>query len=424
MKKRLAAVLVCALMVFLPVSASADGLTPQDFAARYHFPTYSAPMTEENQKMTEVVAGYDPASAESVQAVTDAYTCRLTVVDEYTRAVASLSAELKLRLIDYDVALKQLRLMIKRYKVLYEACEDGEQAYKLGQMDRNEWKALQSQRDEAHFDIRSAVRDISIAKAEIESITGETLKDSYDFDSLYYITDAMKLNLDTLKGVSGWDTVCYPEGQTAPTGIILDGTKELEAAQSAYYDLGKQLRGYIPLVRQYDEAHRAYLLGQSDAAAFAEAERARDDGYLAVCVAKAAYAKSLIALDTALGGTLTNSYIAGDVLAAAYTETIPDDLRGDGLWGICRMGNIKVFRPMTLPHTVADREGMSYQLRYNGTVIGMSPDGQACSLSEIVYTPAERFAYVTFFSGEAILETYKVDVFSPVGSFIYGQGGS
>ncbi len=224
--------------------------------------------------------------------------------------------------------------------------------------------------------------------------------------------------------MSGWDTVCYPEGYIPPAGGSADHTKELEAAQSAYYALGKQLRGYITIVRQYNETHRAFLLGQADASTFAEAEAARDDGHLAVCMAMAEDAKSLITLDAALGGALTNAYMAGDVLITAYTETIPDDLRGDGLWGICRMGDTKVFLPMALPHTVADRESVSYQIRYNGTEIGRSSDGQACTLSEVAYTPAEPFAYVTFSQGEKVLGSYKVDVFSPIGSFIYGQGGS
>ncbi len=429
MKKRLAVFLTCVLLATLPISAAAEALQPLDYAARYHFATHAAPLSEKNLEMAALGAVYDPAMEGSSAEMAESYAERLSAMDEYTAAVTELTVDLKLRLIDYDLALKRLRPLIRRYRNLCRTLEEGEQSYRLGQIDKEAWQALSAEREEMLLDIRIAVREISPAKAAIESITGETLQDSYDFDSLYYITDAVKL-ADTLSssglsdGAGRWDTIGYPVGYTPAAATAPDCAKELEAALSAYYELGKELRGYIPVAREYEQTRQAFLLGQTDAATLEEVLRAKEDGELAVWAAKAAYAKSLLLLDQLLGGALTDTVTAGDVLKTAYAETIPDGMRGDGLWGIRRVGDTKLFLLMTLPHTLSDAEGVSYRLSYNGQVIGKSTDGQTCTLADVDFDPAARYAYITFSHGDAMTETYAVDVFAPVGSFIYGEGGS
>ncbi len=423
MRKRLAVFLTCVLLASMPISAAAEALQPQDYAARYQFVNHSAPLTERNQEMAELGAVYDPTSTESAAEMAEAYALRLEATDAYTAAVAELTLDLKLRLIDYDLSLKRLRPMLRRYQNLCRSCEEGEQAYRLGQLDRDSRQALLAEREAMLLEIRSAVRDISLAKAAIERITGETLKDSYDFDSLYYITDAVKLAAALPEGVGGWDTICYPVGYTPAAASAPDYAKELDAAQTAYYELGKRLRAYIPVARLYEQTHQAFLLGQADAATLEEAELAKEDGALAVWDAKAAYAKSLLTLDHALGGALTQAYTAGELLQASYTEIIPEDMRGDGLWGIRRFGDSKQFVPMALPHTLSEVEGVSYRLTYNGQVIGEAAAGQACILADAEFDPAARYAYITF-SYEGAAKTFAVDVFSPVGSFTYGEGGS
>jgi hypothetical protein len=194
--------------------------------------------------------------------------------------------------------------------------------------------------------------------------------------------------------------------------------RELEAAVSAYYELGGKLRAYIPVARQYEQVREAFSMGQADAAALEKAEREKEDGALAVWDAKAAYAKSLLTLDGMLGYALTASWAEGELWKSAYAESLPEGLRGDGLWGIRREGDNKMYFPIALPSTIADAVGLSYRLCYNGQVIGESADGGACLLTNVDFDPAVPYAEIMFTDGDTVLETYTVDVFAPVGGFL------
>lgn len=417
MKKRLTVALALLLMLCLPFSAGADVLYARDCAAGYLLPTYSAPLREQNQAAADAAAHYDPASEASAAHMLATYEERLTTAEAYAQALAVLSADLMIRLIDYDVALKQLSLQMERYEDLYGDCREAEQAYKLGQIDGKTLASVQAERAQAYLELRAAVRDISIAKGEIEGVTGETLKDSFDFESLYYITDAMKLDPEALQGVTGWDTICAPAGYEAPDSEGTDCTAELDAAKDAYFELGQQLHAYVAVARQYETAKRDFMLGRADSDALSAAERAADDGYLAVCTAKAAYAKSLITLDLVLGGTLIPVAAPGEVLVAAYAQTIPADLQGEGLWWIRRVGNSKVLSPVNPPFAVLNGT-LCYEIRYGGAVIGRSADGGACVLADTAYIPEEPWAEITFTLDDGtLLGQYRIDVFSPIGCF-------
>ena len=417
MKKRLIVALSLLLMVCMPFSAGADVLYARDCAAGYLLPAYSAPLREQNQAAADAATHYDPASEAATARLLAAYEERLATAEAYAQAVAVLSADLMIRLIDYDVALKRLSLQMERYEDLYGAYREAQQAYKLGQMDGKTLMAVQAEREQAYLELRTAVRDISIAKEEIEGVTGETLKDSFDFESLYYITDAMKLDTEMSERATGWDTICAPAGYVAPDSAGTDGTAELNAARDAYFELGQRLHAYVAAARQYETAKRDFMLGRADREALSAAERAADDGYLAVCTAKAAYAKSLITLDLVLGGTLIPVTAPGEVLVAAYAQTLPADPQGEGLWWIRRVGNSKVFSPVNPPFTVLNGT-LCYEIRYGGAIIGSSADGGACTLADTAYLPEEPWAEITFTLDDGtLLGQYRIDVFSPIGCF-------
>lgn len=420
MKKQLAALFLTVAVLSGAASDHTYALYAEGRTVVISSEDYPTQLAEKNSAILPLQDTYAPNTEADASEFVQMYTERLTLLTEYTDSILKKSAELKIRLIDYDVALKALRLQIERYKDICAVSFEAESLYRLGSITKKELEAEQATREDAYHALRVAVYDISVQKAEIEQLTGEKLQDSFDFDSLYYITDVLKLNVSGLAGIAVSDTVCRPAGYAAESVAASDTAKELSDAVACYLAMSDPLRGYIAAKQHLQTVSENFMLGVAQYSELTAADHACDDAYLTVCTAKAELAKSLIRLDAALGGALISPYAVSSELISVYGETLCDEARGTGLFYVYRAGESRVLLPLVSPHTVSEDEDylITYTVSYGDTVIGSSKVGVGCVLSEAEYSSDEKYATVTFMRDSVVLGTYKIDVFSPIGGFI------
>lgn len=425
MKKRIAAV-ATAIVIAMTASVCAQGVYTQGRTAVHNSEQYLPQLSRMNKDVFAAQSNYDPYRNSSADAgdtasdFTSLYVDRMALVQEYNDLVEGQSSELTIKLIDYDVALKKLSVKIDDYYKLKEAVAEAENSYRLGNVDFKEYETAVKSCEDLYFEIKSALFDISVMKSDIESITGETLSDSFDFDSLYYITDALKFDAASYTDMSDFDTICQPADYAAEKKEPVDCTKQLNNAIKQYYALGDRLRDYISAAEQLKQLKEDIRMGYADGSALDSIQSAYDMAYLAAYEGKAEYAKALIALDDALGNSVIAPLTMSKELSGAYKNTLSSEASGSGLWQIRSSGSSAYFVPVSYPKAkFADKDlDHYYIISYNGTQIGKADALSGCTLKRMKYSPEAPYAEITFYLGNEAAGTYKLDVFSPVGAFI------
>lgn len=348
------------------------------------------------------------------------YTDRMALVQEYNDLVEAQSSELTIKLIDYDVALKKFKVKTEDYYKLKDASTAAENSYRLGNVEYKEYEAAVKSCEDLYFEIKSDLFDISVMKSEIEGITGQTLKDSFDFDSLYYITDALTFDAASYTDMSDFDTICQPTDYAAEEKAPVDCSGQLNDAIKQYYALGDLMRDHISAAQALKQAKEDIRMGYADISALEAAQSAYNTSYLAAYEGKAAYAKALIALDDALGNAVIAPLAMSGELAGVYKRALPSEINGTGFWQIRSSGSTAFFVPVSYPKAeFADKDlEYYYTISYNGKQIGKADANTGCTLRRVKYSAEAPYAEITFYLGKKAAGSYKLDVFSPVGAFI------
>lgn len=374
---------------------------------------------EESTSTAEVSTG--EAEEEPVdygKAVQDLYTQRVELFDEYTSVLTTAEYDAAAKLIDYDLLLKKLKLLFDEYKKLKEQSQQSAAAFRTGGCDKSVVDADKKAVEAKYYEIQALLSEISALKAEIEAVTGTTLTSDFDFEQAYLITDVMNLDPEALTMITGGASLGIPEGIEPAEYEAPDITGQYNAALKCYYALGTAMREYIAADENVRRCESAIKLGEATADQLEAAQGEKTTAYMNAWTAKADLAKSLIELDKATGGALTNALGISWQRASQYKSAVSEAQSGSGLWVIGRTAGGIVFMPMVLPNGVAPEEDdtVYYTLKYNGGKIGSG--GGFSIIQPQQYDEKHRYATVTYYVNGVKVGVYKIDVFSPYGEFI------
>lgn len=351
------------------------------------------------------------------------YSERIELSEKYRAELGAKSRELAGKLMDYDVMLKELRIIKKRYETEIGNYAELELKVKTGEASQKELSDSKDRSDELMLRIRSVLFDISELKSDIESVTGETLKDSFDFDGIYLITDALSIDTAKLTDGSQLASICAPKNASAEAYVPADVKKTYSSAVQAFYSLGETLRSYLKAASDLKNGEREYKLGQLTDNELEVLQNEKDDRFLDAARAKAEYSKSLLELDGVSGNALTIGYGVCEKEYETLRSTIDDMKKGVGLWLCYQSENGIVFFPAYLPNGVSknggnDKAVYNYTVEYCGAEIGGASTGTPCTLKQTEYISKENYAYVTFYKNGMEAKRYRIDVFAPYGGFI------
>lgn len=424
MKKRfIAAILFLSLF---SVSASAYDSYCEIIAVKNVGNDYTAQLKEISDRFDSTLKelssdteGEDEA-VDSASQIAELYSQRIELFNEFSAQIAQQEMSLASTLIDYDVLLKRLKLRLTEYGKYRSEAESLSKQYLMGGCELSDIESKEKAADETYIEIKALLAEISALRSEIERMTGEPLPSDFDFDCAYFITDALKLDPEGLSGILGAASLCVPKGAEGAEYEVPDITSQYNSAVESYYALGTVLKAYISMVEQAKKGEENLRLGMISSDAFAVLIEARDSAQIAVVQSKANYAKSLMALDAACGGALTDELGVSGEMAAAYRSAVSDMRRGDGLWLVGKTAEGTVFSPVMLPQEIyfGKNDTGRYSISYNGVQIGSSPIGQACTVSAVEYADGCEYAEIVFYRNGAKAGSYYIDVFSPYGEFI------
>lgn len=453
-KKRIipicAAALACSVIA---AQAAAYTLYSENIAAVYRSPDYSEQLTDYNAQLVEALKTYTPnadkAAAEeppeqekpeSGEATGEAqpeqqpeptpkpdivgiYTDRNALAQEYYTELRKSGRELAGKLIDYDVALKKLRVLITRYDTRSRSAQELSKKMMTGEADAKAAAQAQEEADAVFLEIRTLLFDISVMKADIEAITGETLTDSFDFDSVYLITDALKLDLTKLPDRSVLTTLYVPEGAARAEYEQPDASAQLNAAVQSYYALGAALKDYISAAADVKDGESERRLGKITEEQLTALNETMQDAFLAAAQAKADYAKALFALDEGCGWGLTARYGTSGGEIKELKSTLTKGNKGIGLWTVLQCADgarlyMLAVPQGTYPKDEEDESQYTFVIEYCKTVVAKGKTGTACVIPELAYEDGENYAEVTFYKDGSAVGTYGIDIFSPYGGFI------
>lgn len=420
-----AGILVCA---FTSVPCGAYTLYARGRAAAALEERYSEKLSEINSRFEEVLEQSElPESSETEPsgntALTELYAERIAITQKYRTELGKNGRELAEKLIDYDVALKKLHVQVSRYESRRKKAAALEILVRTGECDEKTFAAAKTEADGIYLGIRSLMFEISVMKSEIEKITGETLKDSFDFDSVYLIADVLAGNLSDLGDRSRVGSICQPDGSESEEFEAPDSSAEFSSAVQAYYKLGEALREYLSAAEEVKAGERDRRLGRLSEQELTELTEAKEDSFLAAVQAKADLSKALFALDESAGWGLTFGYgISGEEIAS-LRGTLTKSRQGTGLWFTVRGEQGSIFCTAALPAGTyrSDEDDTAiykYTVRYGKKVIGTALTGAPCVLSEIPYENGENYAEVTFYRNDVKAGEYRLDIFAPYGGFI------
>lgn len=434
MRNRLAAVaagiLICAVT---SVPCGAYTLYARGRAAAALDERYSEKLSEINSRFEKVLEQPElPESSESEDsepepsgntALAELYAERIALTQEYRTELGKSGRELAEKLIDYDVALKKLRVQISRYESRRKKAAALEILVRTGECDEKTFAAAKDEADGIYLGIRSLMFEISVMKSEIEKMTGETLKDSFDFDSVYLIADILAGNPSDLGDRSRVGSICQPAGAESGEYEAPDSSTEFASAVQAYNRLGEALRKYLNASARVKEGERDRRLGRLSEQELTELTEAKEDTFLAAAQAKADFSKALFALDESAGWGLTFGFGVSGEEVAALRGTLTKSRRGTGLWFTVRGEQGSIFCAAALPAGAYrsdenDTAIYKYTVRYGKKVIGTALTGAPCVLSEIPYENGENYAEVTFYRNDVRAGEYRLDIFAPYGGFI------
>lgn len=434
MRNRLAAVaagiLVCTVT---SVPCGAYTLYARGRAAAALDERYSEKLSEVNSEFEEVLEQPEmPQVSESEDseaepsgntALAELYAERLAITQAYRAELGKNGRELAEKLIDYDVALKNLRVQVSRYESRRRKAAALEILVRTGECDEKTFAAAKDEADGIYLGIRSLMFEISVMKSEIEKMTGETLKDSFDFDSVYLIADILSGNLSDLGDRSRVGSICQPAGAETGKYEASDSSAEFASAVQAYYKLGEALREYLSAAAEVKAGERDRQLGRLSEQELTELTEAKEDTFLAAAQAKADFSKALFALDESAGWGLTFGFGVSGEEITSLCGTLTKSRRGTGLWFTVRGEQGSIFCTAALPAGAyrSDEDDTAiyrYTVRYGKKVIGTALTGAPCVLSEIPYENGKNYAEVTFYRNDVRVGVYRLDIFAPYGGFV------
>ena len=425
-----AGILVCAVM---SVPCGAYTLYARGRTAAMLDERYSEELSEINSRFEEILEqpellqasgseNSEPEPSENT-ALAELYAERIATTQEYRTEVGKNGRELAEKLIDYDVALKKLRVQISRYESRWEKAAALEILVKTGECDEKTFAAAKDEADGIYLGIRSLMLEISVMKSEIEKMTGETLKDSFDFDSVYFITDVLTGNISDLEDRSRAGSIYQPAGSEVGEYEAPDSSVEFASAVQAYYKLVEALREYLNAATEVKAGEGDRRLGKLSEQELTELIEAKEDMYLAAAQAKADLSKALFALDESAGWGLTFGYDISGEEVGMLRGTLTESRRGTGLWFTLRGEKGTIFCTAVLPAGTyrSDEDDTAiyrYTVRYGKKAIGSALTEAPCALSEIPYENGENYAEITFYRNDVETGEYRLDIFAPYGGFI------
>lgn len=378
-------------------------------------PQCSAEETGSSEEQSE------PQPPEEASDTAAIYTELLAIAQQYHDETAKTGRELAGKLMDYDVALKRLKILIGRYESRRDNAEKLERLVLTGESDTKTAQSARDEADDIYFDIKALLFDISVMKSDIESITGETLKDDFDFNGVYLITDALKLNCEAFTDLSQLGSLYVPEGIEPSKYEASDCTAPLNASVQAYYALGAAMRDYVTAAAAEKEGESGLLLDEMTPDELQKLTEAREDCFLAAAEAKVEFSKALLALDEASGRSVSGTLISGQE-ADVLSSTLPESVQGTGMWLVLRTSGGIGFLPVsspegTYPINEEDTALYSYTLSYNGQKIGSAGCGSICQMTGFSYKDGVNHAEAEFFRNGVSVGTYRVYIFTPYGRF-------
>lgn len=372
---------------------------------------------------SDTVSDSDSAQQEEKPDIAAIYGDLLALSQEYHLAVKEQGAQLSSKLIDYDVLLKRLRTAMTRYGRRTAAVKELELLAMTGGIDQSVLSAAKDEVESVYYDIKSILSEISVLKTEIENVTGERLKDSFDFDSVYLITDALTLSPEALSDNVTLSTIYVPVGAEGAVYEKRDPSADLNNAVQAYYQLGSAIRELMTAVSQLKDAEEKQRLGQLSADELLLFTEAREDKFLIAAQAKADFSKALLALDISSGGGLTYGYGTSAEEISSLRRTIGGT--GTGLWMVKLTKDGTALCPVSYPAgtlsvSVGDSNRYTYSVYYDGKLIGNAVSGSSCTLNSIEYRDGVNTAQVEFYVNGAVVSRWNISIFTPYGDFVNG----
>lgn len=368
-------------------------------------------------KLKVVGTEFDKALAEqeAETQLSELYSERLALFNEFSAEVDALEYELAPKLIDYDMLLKRLKLLYEEYRELKAGSEKCAALFRVGGCGLSEVEACAKDTESKYFEIEALLFEISALKAEIEAATGQRLTSDFDFSRAYLITDAVSLDPKALSGAVAGVTLCIPEGAERTAFETADITEQYNNAVKCYYALGSAMREYISAAESVKEGEAQLRLGALTADGYSALLKQKTSSYMTASQARADYAKALLQLDRASGGALTAGLGVSSGRAAAYGAAVSDSRSGSGLWVMANSAEGIVLTVAELPRGVSPEEGdsLTYTVHYNGRKIS-----GGAAIPPQAYAQGCDYAVVTFYINGVSAGAYRLDVFSPFGEFI------
>lgn len=410
MKRRAVIFVSAILLCFVALSpAQAYNLYSESKSAMI-LTNYSDQLTLLNHDLSAAVDG---GSAD----IASIYEELLSAAQEYHLKVQEDGAGLSYKLMDYDILLKRLKIAVTRYDRRLVRVAELELLAKTGGISQSELSAANEEVSSMYFDIQALLFEISALKSEIESITGERLRDSFDFDSVYLITDALLLG--SLNDNVTLSSICIPDGAKGVELPERDYSSDLNSAIEAYYELGAALRELVSAEVGVKTAEDGRRLGQLTAAELNAVVERREDRFLEAAAAKAKLSKALLSLNLSSGGGLISGTSSGEATVLGRTAAE----NGTGLWLVKRTRSGSALAPVTYPSGTIranenDNNRYTYSVFYNGRQIGSAICGSDCILSQINYADGVNTATVEFYRNGILTRRTNINIFTPYGIFV------
>lgn len=342
---------------------------------------------------------------------------RLALSQEYYDELYAQGGEIRLALIDYDVMLRNLAVLREKCEQSYSKLEKLDELYRFGGAEQSDVQAAQAEYDGLFIDLRGALYEVGAKKAEIEAMTGEGLGGDFDYNSMYFITDALSIDPQALTDMTNLSAMITFTEQEEPEPEDL--TAPYNDAVSAYYALGSAMRDYAAASLGLKKAEENARLALGTDEELSAARDEKNTAYLAAVQAKADYAKALLALDSAVSGALTGNPGADAAISGALSAVTASAEKGEGMWKCVISGGRKYYVPIVLPAKIA-RKNSGYDscyITYGGKVVASGGAWQALAVDCGEFIDANARAQITFTKNGKQPVVYEISVLAPFGGF-------
>ena len=416
MKKRMLAA-VMAILFLIPglcLNVQAEDTAVKEDSVEAHL----SKIAEWNEEIRTLQAAYDPHQTSDTAAERNAQfvkLCeeRLTSVQAFVLKDVEESAQLRIDLIQYDIALQRLKQKTAHYQAAVKELEQVEENFRVGAATSADRIDAETARNKAKTELLAILHEIKDRKDKLTKMMGEPPADDYDYQSLYYTIDPSGITLDNLPQITTPDAIC---SIAKPKGAELEITNQadsLRGIKDLYFTLGGYLEDMVAATKKLETAKNDYKIGAVTQEQLAIAQRVYDDTRMALSVASAEYCKTLIRMDASLGGVFIQPPAVGG--KEAYLDTLSEDLLGEGFWQITKTKQGKEFLSYSLPEAVKDCD--AYAIVYHETELGRAKVGEVCLLAAAEYDAKSPQAKVIFYREEKEVISYALDVFSSMGTY-------